>query len=598
MSIGSSEMIPSHQLPYQGVHAMRLEKYDSSTCLAWEAYDAEHGGQRLFIKQLRPELYADKPMRNSFIKEYSIGSQLTSDYFPRYRSFNDDGEHLSITQNYIDGDTLETRLDQSPDYFRNKANLRRFIYQMLEALCDLHSASIIHLDLKPQNIIITRRTDNVRIIDFGYSCSDDWVLSLGKTTSFAAPELKSGNTNALCAASDIYSFGIIVQHIVAKSGVRLPKPLRRIINKCTQENIEDRYTNAQQIIEDLDAYYNSKKANAWLTIATSVAATLLLVISSISLYRYWYAEQFSLGGFSYRVYNYHGVNGVMITSADPEVVKDSTIRFPEQVTYHRRTYNIIAVGEKAFSGQENIRDIEFGHWMHEIDNNAFFGCPSLQSVHFTGNVRSIGNGAFASCPALDTFIVNKTNPWLYVRDSVLFSNEGKILRQCPATKKGEYTVPEGIMRVYNSAFQGCRQLTHITIPRSVIHLDSNAFQDCTSLKTVSIPSSTPELPNAAFCGCTSLESINLPEGVKQISWYVFNGCTSLSSVSIPSTCINIGPSFQGCNALSDIYNHRPTPQDISDDTFTHYGTLHVPAQSIAAYRNHPVWQKFKIVAMQ
>lgn len=591
-------MIPSQELPYEGVDAMRLEKYDSSTCLAWEAYDAEHGGQRLFIKQLRPELYADKRMRNSFIKEYSIGSELSSDYFPRYRSFNNDGEHLSITLNYIDGDTLETRLEQSPDYFRNKANLRRFIYQMLEALCDLHSAGIIHLDLKPQNIIITRRSDNVRIIDFGYSCSDDWVSSLGKTTSFAAPELKSGNTNALCAASDIYSFGIIVQHIVAKSGVRLPKPLRRIINKCTQEDIENRYSNAQQIIEDTDAFYNSKKTNVWQITATSVAATLILVICSISFYRFWYAEKFTVDGFSYKVYDYHGVNGVMITNADAEVVKDSMLRFPEQVTFHTRTYNVIAINEKAFSGQKDIRNIEFNSWMHEIGNNAFFNCPSLKSVYFAGNVRSVGNGAFASCESLDTFIVNKTNPWLFVKDSVLFSNEGKILRQCPATKKGEYTIPDSIMRVYNCAFQGCRQLTHITIPSSVIHLDSNVFQDCTSLKSVNIPPSTPELPNAAFCGCTSLESIKLPEGVKQISWYVFKGCTSLSSISIPSTCINIGPSFQGCDALADIYNHRPTPQDISDDTFTHYGTLHVPTQSIPAYRKHPVWRKFKIVAMQ
>lgn len=593
----SSEMIPEQELPYDGVHAMRLEKYDSSTCLAWEAYDAEHGGQRLFIKQLRPELYADKRMRNSFIKEYSIGSELTSDYFPRYRSFNDDGERLSITQNYIDGDTLEKRLEKSPEYFRNKANLSRFVYQMLEALCDLHSAGILHLDIKPQNIIITRRSDNVRIIDFGYSCSDEWVSSLGKTTLFAAPELKIGNTKSLCAASDIYSFGIIVQYITMKSGLRLPKTLRCIINKCTHERIENRYSNAQQIIEDIDAYYNRKKPNVWRTAAASVAATLLLVVCCVCFYRYWYAEEFTIGGFSYKVYDYHGVSGVMITDADSEVVKDSTLRFPEHVNFHRRTYDIIAVGEKAFFGKKNIRNIEFNSWMHEIGNNAFFGCPSLRTVRFAQNVRSVNNGAFASCESLDTFIVNKSNPWLYVKDSVLFSNEGKILRQCPATKQGEYTVPDGIMRIYNCAFQDCRQLTHITIPSSVIHLDSNAFQDCTSLKTVSIPPSTPELPNAAFCGCTSLEGINLPEGVKQISWYVFKGCTSLSSVSIPSTCINIGPSFQGCNALTDVYNHHPTPQDISDDTFTHYGTLHVPVQSIKAYRQHPVWRKFKIVAL-
>lgn len=593
----TSDLLPSSQLPFENAEAIRLPELDSSTCLAWEAYDMEHGGRHLFIKQLRPELYVDGRMRDSFIKEYSIGSTLTTEYFPRYFSLTDDEQRLSIAMTYIDGDTLEHRLDSMPEYFRSMANLRRFIYQMLEALDDLHSAGIVHLDLKPQNIIITRRTDNVRIIDLGYSCADDWSSSLGSTMSFAAPELKSKGADSVCAASDIYSFGVILQHVVARSGVRLPKALQRIIIKCTRVGLADRYSSAREVMEDVDAYYNRRKSNVWSAIAASAAATLLLVICCVGFYRFWYAEEFMVDGFSYRVYDYHGTGGVMVTGADSNVVEDSTLTFPDCVTFHGRNYNVIAVGEDAFSGQENIRKIEFKHWVHEIGNNAFFGCPSLRSVFFAGNVRSIGNGAFADCQALDTFIVAKNNPWLYVMDSVLFSNEGKILRQCPATKKGEYTVPEGIMRIYNCAFQGCRLLTHITIPKSVIHLDSNVFQDCTSLRTVTIPPSTPELPNAAFCGCTSLESIILPEGVKQISWYVFKGCTSLSSVSIPSTCINIGQSFQGCNALRDVYNHRTEPQDISDGTFSHYGTLHVPAQSITAYRQHPVWRKFRIVAL-
>lgn len=596
MTTESSELIiSSKQKPV--LVPVRLPKRDSTTCLAWEAFDRNQGNRHYFIKQMREEHLQDKALRDCFIKEYNLGCRISSSYLPRYISITDTDTEMSLTMDFIDGDTLEERMAQKPQFFRNAINMRRFIYQMLEAMDDIHSTGILHLDLKPQNIMLTKRTDNVRIIDLGYSRSAEWDTTTGMSQLFASPEQLAGDTDTLCAASDIYTFGRIIQHIIAQTGCRLPKAIRHIIDKCTQESIENRYCNAQQIIEDIDVYYNRKKSNVWRTAAISAAATLLIVLGSISFYRFWYAEEFTVDGFSYKVYDYHGVNGVMITDAEADVVKDSTLRFLEQVTFHGRTYNVIAINEKVFSGQKDIRNIEFNSWMHEIGNNAFFNCPSLKSVYFAGNVRSVNNGAFASCESLDTFIVNKTNPWLYVKDSVLFSNEGKILRQCPATKKGRYTIPNGIMRVYNCAFQGCRQLTHITIPRSVIHLDSNAFQDCTSLKTVSIPPSTPELPNSAFYGCTSLESIELPEGVKQISWYVFKGCTSLSSVSIPSTCINIGPSFQGCNALSDIYNHRSSPQDISDDTFTHYGTLHVPAQSITAYRKHPVWRKFKIVAL-
>ena len=596
MTTESSELIiSSKQKPV--LVPVRLPKRDSTTCLAWEAFDRNQGNRHYFIKQMREEHLQEKALRDCFIKEYNLGCRISSPYLPRYISITDTDTEMSLTMDFIDGDTLEERMAQKPQFFRNAINMRRFIYQMLEAMDDIHSTGILHLDLKPQNIMLTRRTDNVRIIDLGYSRSAEWDTTTGMSQMFASPEQLAGDTDTLCAASDIFTFGRIIQHITAQTGCRLPKAIRHIIDKCTQDNIEKRYSNTQQITEDIDVYYNRKKSNVWRTAAISAAATLLIVLGSISFYRFWYAEEFTVDGFSYKVYDYHGVNGVMITDADAEVIKDSTLSIHDNVTFHGRTYNVIAVDGKAFFGNNNIRNIEFNPWIHEIGNNAFFGCPSLRSVYFAGNVRSVNNGAFASCESLDTFIVNKSNPWLYVKDSVLFSNEGKILRQCPATKKGRYTIPDGIMRVYNCAFQGCRQLTHITIPRSVIHLDSNAFQDCTSLKTVSIPPSTPELPNSAFYGCTSLESIELPEGVEQISWYVFNGCNALSSVSIPSTCINIGPSFQGCNALADIYNHRPTPQDISDDTFTHYGTLHVPAQSIPAYRKHPVWRNFKIVAI-
>ncbi len=596
MTTESSELIiSSKQKPV--LVPVRLPKRDSTTCLAWEAFDRNQGNRHYFIKQMREEHLQDKALRDCFIKEYNLGCRISSSYLPRYISITDTDTEMSLTMDFIDGDTLEERMAQKPQFFRNAINMRRFIYQMLEAMDDIHSTGILHLDLKPQNIMLTRRTDNVRIIDLGYSRSAEWDTTTGMSQLFASPEQLAGDTDTLCAASDIYTFGRIIQHIIAQTGCRLPKAIRHIIDKCTQERTGNRYANAQQIIEDFDAYYNRKRSNVWRTIAISVAATLLLVLCCANFYRYWYAEEFTVDGFSYKVYDYHGVNGVMITDAEAEVIKDSTLSIHDNVTFHGRTYNVIAVDGKAFFGNNNIRNIEFNPWMHEIGNNAFFNCPSLKSVYFAGNVRSVGNGAFADCQTLDTFIVNKTNPWIYVQDSVLFSNEGKILRQCPATKKGRYTIPDGIMRVYNCAFQGCRQLTHITIPRSVIHLDSNAFQDCTSLKTITIPPSTPELPNSAFYGCTSLESVELPEGVKQISWYVFSGCTSLSSITIPESCINIGPSFQGCNVLDDIYNHRPTPQDISYDTFTHYGTLHVPAQSIPAYRKHPVWRNFKIVAI-
>ncbi|KAJ0355585.1 hypothetical protein KNSL1_000712 [Colletotrichum chrysophilum] len=102
----------------------------------------------------------------------------------------------------------------------------RLFRQILEGLAHIHGLSIVHRDLKPENVFIAHSsdgTDNVKIGDFGLATSgqfavdrslpnamesDDITRSIG-TTSYAAPEVRSGSQGMYSSKVDMYSLGII-----------------------------------------------------------------------------------------------------------------------------------------------------------------------------------------------------------------------------------------------------------------------------------------------------------------------------------------------------------------------------------------------------
>ena len=594
---GSSELMEGFCQAADRLVPIRTPEKDSSTCIAWEAYDARQGNRHYFIKQLRPELAANQRLRDCFIKEYHLGRLINSPYFPRYVRLCDTPDELSVTMDYIDATTVEEQLTAKPHYFRSKQNFMRFAYQLLEALDDLHSRGILHLDLTPTNVLLTNRTENVRIIDLGYGCSGEWSTTMGMTKAFASPEQQGGEVDKICAASDIYSFGRLLQYIVRQGNLRLPRRLKAIIGKCVRDNIEERYDNVQQIIAEIDSYRRAPKGKILMYSVLSAAVTLLLILSSVLAYRFWYATEFSVDGFRYRVTDLERLD-LAACGMTLSALQDSTLRIPDSVHYHGRTYSVNTIDEGAFEGCNSIRSIHLPQEMHEIGERAFFGCRALTSLHIPKNLNYIYAGAFAHCPSLESIEVSPGNAILYVQDSVLFARENSTLVQCPASRKGHYVIPDGTRQIYNRAFEGCHHLTQVDIPQGVYRIHSNAFADCRALRFVELPEGLAEISNSCFQDCDSLRRALIHEGPTSIGFFAFRYCRSLRSLTIPSSVIRIRDcAFEGCNQLDDVVNHSPIPQEINESVFTHYGTLHVPAESVAKYKSAPVWKNFRIVAL-
>ena len=133
---------------------------------------------------------------------------------------------------------------------------------------------------------------------------------------------------------------------------------------------------------------------------------------------------------------------------------------------------------------------------------------------------------------------------------------------------------------YLSTFYLCSGLTSITIGNSVTSIGRYAFEYCKGLTSVTIPQSVKKIENGAFHYCLGLTSVIIGSGIQSIKTQA----------------------FQNCSGLTDIYcyaNNVPnTITDAFESSYIEYATLHVPSQSVDAYKAKDPWKNFKeIVAL-
>ena len=216
-----------------------IEQLDTqgATC---DTFRVKLYGKLHFLKRLKPQYANDIRYQEAFRKEFETGYRLEHPNLVRYISLTDDG----ILMEYVDGDTLSQCLSRDSDYFKNRSNSDRFIRQLLDAVGYLHSHQILHLDLKPDNILLTRINDDVKLIDLGFCRTDAFVDTQGYTSGFAAPEQLSGG--AVDVRTDVYAFGKILEHLPNHS------LYNKVIARCTAENPSDRYQSVDEVFHDIN----------------------------------------------------------------------------------------------------------------------------------------------------------------------------------------------------------------------------------------------------------------------------------------------------------------------------------------------------------
>ena len=204
----NSELRPIHQSKsMSSAYCDPVLIKDGTVC---QLYRVSRAGKYFIIKTAKGEsgAYADLIRR-----EYELSIALSHPYIVSVFTFEEvTPVGPGIVMEYIDGYTLTEFIGQNP----SRRLRRRAVDQLLDAVAYLHKKGIVHNDLKPDNILISRVDNTLKIIDFGLSDNDAYFLykGLGCTPQYASPELKA-NKQTDCR-SDIYSLGLLMKDIIGK----------------------------------------------------------------------------------------------------------------------------------------------------------------------------------------------------------------------------------------------------------------------------------------------------------------------------------------------------------------------------------------------
>ena len=245
---------------------------------------------------------------------------------------------------------------------------------------------------------------------------------------------------------------------------------------------------------------------------------------------------------------------------------------------------VIGIGMAAFSGCASLKNLKLPSKLENIHYMAFRNCTALENVHIPASVNYIYENPFIGCKCLKGISVDENNKHYDSRNNcnaIIEKSTNTLMAGCNNT-----IIPNNIIKIGRSAFNGMETLKSIKIPSTCEEIDmnafynctkmqsvfveeglkfvrGNAFANCTSLKTISFPSTTNVFGENCFENCKSLESFIIPKGVYMIRSQLFARCTSLKTVTIPSGVEIISSGiFSHCNKLEKIiYNGSKSTWD-------------------------------------
>lgn len=215
-------------------------------------------------------------------------------------------------------------------------------------------------------------------------------------------------------------------------------------------------------------------------------------------------------------------------------------------TYGGVLYNAdftqILVCPKGKTGELDLHDN-----ITKLNSETFTGCSKIISIVIPGTIADINNTMLVSLTGLKEIKIKGDNALYKSENGVLYSVDGKTLISVPINYGEQFTVPEGVTALGDSAFRSCK-ITSIHISASVETIGESLFRDCRSLETVTFADGCKisVIPDYTFTNCSSLKAVRIPAAVTEISSKIdpdnsysstytpFNGCTSLKSITFES----------------------------------------------------------------
>lgn len=229
------------------------------------------------VKILKDEYADNEEIVKKFKKEATAIAKLSDTNIVNVLDVGSEGTRNYIVMELVNGKTLKEAISQFGSL--NYETAITIAIQVAKALECAHKNSIIHRDIKPQNILVTEE-GLVKVTDFGIAKSSDSATLTNTSTilgsaHYFSPEQAKGAF--IDERTDIYSLGIVMYEMVtgklpfeADSPVtialkhlqeqvvppkelnsRVPESLNKVILKCMEKDADNRYQNVKDLIADL-----------------------------------------------------------------------------------------------------------------------------------------------------------------------------------------------------------------------------------------------------------------------------------------------------------------------------------------------------------
>ena len=178
--------------------------------------------QRLALKLLLSEMENEANVIDRFVQEAQAAAAIGSDHIIFVTDAGDtaDGTPYMVME-YLEGEDLSQIMKrEGPMDPQRAVNL---IIQACEGLGAAHEAGIIHRDVKPANLFVTRKTDGaewVKVLDFGIARVQDATKSMTSTKAvlgtflYMSPE-QAESSKGVDARADVYSLGVTLYEMLS-----------------------------------------------------------------------------------------------------------------------------------------------------------------------------------------------------------------------------------------------------------------------------------------------------------------------------------------------------------------------------------------------
>ena len=237
-------------------------------------FKAKYNNKIVALKVLNDT--TDQKIIDLFFQEAEVIRRLESPHIVKILSTgNQESKPYYFTMEYCGKGNLESFLKIKKILTLNE--IKKIGIAIAKALVEIHKAKIIHLDLKPSNILFAEN-DRIVVSDFGVSLAGSNNHSYDKisgTPQYMSPEVFDGKP---VLQSDFYSLGIILYYAMAgqlpfnssdfiqlgllhKTAIPLPiseynkyadKVIISIINKLLEKKPENRYIDAHELLTDFE----------------------------------------------------------------------------------------------------------------------------------------------------------------------------------------------------------------------------------------------------------------------------------------------------------------------------------------------------------